>query len=372
MSVHTLFYNCVVLLAACAGAVAVTAAKRQAKQTGLVIGIGFVCAVSMLAYVPTIQRTRELKMFQQRHDTAWVVSRLRKALRFQTDSDVAPGVNDIVWVAAAMAGILIAATARFSGAMRRPHARRDLAAFCGVGLIVGLAGYWTFLRILGYLMQPWYFLAAMSMTATFLDGLLCTIDSAHFRILLSAYAAGLAVYAAQPVWQNVGVRRTNIDVVATELQRLAKPGDVILLAPWYDAVSFNRYYRGPVQWTTVPPVGFADYQRYELLVPFIRDPHAIDPLMVVLFGALKTGHRVWVVGDDWFPLAPPSGRKFQAEPDPSEGWRPADYQEQWDDQVCYDLRRKSTNLWMSPIRSDQPVSRFESVNLTEIWGWKGD
>ncbi|MGA2441622.1 MAG: hypothetical protein ABSH08_11725 [Tepidisphaeraceae bacterium] len=286
---------------------------------------------------------------------------------------MSPGVNDIVWGAAVGAGILIAATARFSGMMTRAsRRRRDLAAFCGVGLIVGLAGYWAFLRILGYPMQPWYFLAAMAMTATFLDGLFCAIDSAHFRILLAACAAGLAVYSAQPVWQNVGARRTNIDVVATDLQRLAKQGDVILLAPWYDAISFHRYYHGAVQWTTVPPLGFVDYQRYELLVPFIRDPHTIDPLMAVLFGALKTGHRVWVVGDDWFPLTPPSGRKFQTEPDPREGWRPDYYQEQWDEQVCYDLRHKSTNLWMPPIRFDQPVSEFESVNLTEIWGWKGD
>ena len=373
LAVHMLFYNGVVLLAACAGAAAVTAAKRQPKRTVQVLGIGLVCATTMLVYIPMIQRIREMRMFQQPHDSAWIVARLRDALRFQPDGNVAPGVNDIVWAGAATAGIGFAVAAWLSGAMKgASQRRRDLTIFCGVGLIVGLAGYWAFLRLLGYLMHPWYFLAAMAMTAAFLDGLFCGIDSPHFRILLTAYAAGLAVYSAQPLWQNVGARRTNIDVVAAELQRSAKPGDLIVLAPWYNAVSFHRYYHGPVQWTTAPPVGFVDYQRYELLIPFIRDPGAVDPLIEDLIDVLKAGHRVWVVGDDWFPPTPPPGPTFQTEPDARQGWRPAYYETEWDRQVCYALRHESKNLWMPPIWLDQPVSGYESVHLTAIWGWKGN
>ena len=49
------------------------------------------------------------------------------------------------------------------------------------------------------------------------------------------------------------VRFTNIDLVAARLNKLVAKEDFVIVTPWYYGISFERYYRGPGDWVTVPP-----------------------------------------------------------------------------------------------------------------------
>ena len=56
LSVQCLYYNSILLFAICLGAAAVTVCRRRFKETLIVLGIGGISAVTILPYVPTIQR----------------------------------------------------------------------------------------------------------------------------------------------------------------------------------------------------------------------------------------------------------------------------------------------------------------------------
>jgi hypothetical protein len=370
LSVHMLFYNCILLLAACCGAAAVTLPKRQWKRTSLIFLIGFICAISMLAYVPMIQRTRGEMMFKTELDFSGIISRLRESLQFATDGGVARGNNDIIWGAAIAASILVALGAWCAGALKSAsQRRRDLVLFCATYLVVGILAYWGFLKILRYSLQPWYFLAAIAMVAAGLDGLFSAIESPRFRVLLAAFAAGFAFHSGISVWQNVGVRRTNADLVAADLGKRAAKGDVIVIAPWYLGVSFQRYYHGEGGCIAIPPVSFFDYQEYDLLTRFMKDRRAMDPVMGRISSLLQSGRRVWVVSNDIFPSSPPTPF-FQRRPDPDTGWHTQDYLATWDHEVLYFLRQNSKEVLRIKLPKDPPVSDYEAIWLTRMEGWK--
>jgi hypothetical protein len=370
LSVHMLFYNCILLLAACCGAAAVTLSKRQSKRTMLVFLVGLICAISMIAYEPMIRHTRGQRMFQIDLDFSWIFARLRDSLRFATDGDVAAGHNDIVWGAVVVASILVALGGWWAGGLKAsPQRRRDAVVFCRTCLIVGIFAYWGFLRVLRYTMQPWYFLAAMGMVATCLDGLFWAVESGAFRVLVAAYAAGFSFYSGISVWQNVGVRRTNADLVAADVEKRAGMGDVIIIAPWYLGVSFERYYHGDAECIPIPPVAFLEYQEYDLLMKFVTDRRAMYPVIDRLSAVLQSGHRVWVVSDEALPFAAPF-YFFQRSPDPDTGWHTADYESTWDHQVLQSLHQNSKLFLMIDVPKDRPVSIYESLWVAKVEGWK--
>jgi hypothetical protein len=370
LSVHMLFYNCVLLLAAGCGAAAVTIPKRQWKRAALVLIIGLICATSMLVYLPMIQRTRGLMMFQIRLDFPWLMTRLRESLRFATEGDVSAGNNDIVWGVVIVIAILLAVGAACAGALRSAsQRRRDGVVFCAACLIAGIFAYWGFLEILRYAMEPWYFLGAMAMAATCLDGLFGAIRSSGFRVLLAICAAGFARTSAVPVWKNVAIRRTNVDIIAARLQTMAPEGDVIVVDPWYIGVTFNRYYHGKLEWTTIPPVSFFDYQEYRQLPKYIADRRAVDPLIRKLSEVLRGGHRVWVVTGGWLPVVPPGAPFFQRIPDPVSGWNVGASESSWSQEVLYALRRNSKRVRSVAIPDDQTISRFEPLQVWCVEGW---
>jgi hypothetical protein len=365
LSVHMLFYNCILLFAACCAGAAVTLLKRQSKRTMLVLSLGLICAISMLVYVPMIRHTRGERFFQINLDFGWLWGRLRESLRFAADGGVYPGHDDIVWGVVIAAGILAALGALKSTSQRR----RDVVLFCATCLAVGVLAYWGFLKVLRYSMQPWYFLAAMAMAGTCIDGLLSGIRWGAIRPLLAVCAAGFSIYSGIYVWQNVGVRRTNADIVAADLEKIAGRGDVIVIAPWYMGVSFERYYHGEAECMTIPPVPFLEYQEYDLLVKYMRDRRAMDPVISRLSAVLKSGHRVWVVSNETLIDHPPMDF-FQRSPDPETGWHSGDYESSWDHEILYDLRRDSKSFLMVSVPKDRPVSEYESLWLCKAEGWR--
>jgi hypothetical protein len=370
MSVHMLFYNCIILLAACCGAAAVTLPKRQWKRTVLIFLIGFICAITMFIYVPMIQRTRDIKMFQIPLDVWRLVARLRESFQFGTEGNVEPGHYDIVWGAVTASAVLVALGAWCAKALRSaPQLKRDSVMFCAACLIVGIGAYWTFLQALHYPMEPWYFLAAMAMVATCLDGLFGAIRASSFRILLCLCAVAFAINSVVPLWKNVGIRRTNMDIIAAQLQTAARSGDVILIDPWDDAVTFKRYYHGEVRWTTIPEISFFEYNKFDQLLKYMTDRHVVEPLNADLSAVLREGHRVWVISTVEFPEIPIASPHVQDAPDPLWGWRLWEYQMTWDNQVLYFLKSNSKRVEPVPVANDRPINHDEVSQLWYVEGW---
>ena len=370
LSVHMLFQNAVLLLAGCCGSFAVMLPKGQWKRSGLVLIIGLICAASLLVYLPMIGHTRDYKMFQVPLNFATLMEQTRKSLGFIPDGNVAPGFNAVTWGLTLAAAMLLApALLCVRGVKALRGQRRDAVIFCAVCLVVVIPAYGAFLKVLSYRLQPWYFLAAMAMVAAALDGLFGGVRSPMFRVLLAGYAAGFALNAALPVWQNVSVRRTNVDLIAAQVQRWAVKGDVVVMSPWDMGSTFLRYYHGQAEVTAIPPIPSLAYQRFDLLLKFLSDRKAMDPLIRDLCQVLNQGHRVWIVGHHDFPNDPPGSPYFQESPDPVYGWLVPYYQKSWQDEVFYALRHNSRQVLLLSTPTDRPVSHFETASLSVVQGW---
>jgi hypothetical protein len=329
-----------------------------------------ICAASMLFYVPMIERTRDYKIWQAPLDFATLIFDLQKSLNFLPDGNVAPGFNSVIWELTAAAALVLGLSLLcFKSVKALSGQRRDAVIFCAAHLVVGVLAYAAFLKVLSYRLPAWYFLAAMAMVAASLDSLLGGVRSPVFRILLAVCAAGFALNAALPVWKNVGVRRTNVDLIAAQVQKWAAKGDIVVIAPWTMSSPFLRYYRGDAEVTAIPPVSFLAYQQFDLLLKFMTDRNAMDPLIRKLSEVLRNGHRVWIVGDHDFPSDPPASPYFQESPDPVYGWLVPNYQKSWQDQVFYALRSNSRQLLLVTIPTDRPVSYFENESLSVAQGW---
>jgi hypothetical protein len=165
------------------------------------------------------------------------------------------------------------------------------------------------------------------------------------------------------------MRRTNADLVAASAETHVGKGDVIIIAPWYLGVSFERYYHGEAECITIPPVSFLGYQKYDLLMKFMADRGAMEPVIQRLTEVLQNGHRVWIVSNGSFYVDPPM-IFFQRRPDPDTGWHTADYEISWDHQVLYFLEQNSKTTRTIRLPKDRSVSHYESLWLVKVEGLK--
>ena len=94
--------------------------------------------------------------------------------------------------------------------------------------------------------------------------------------------------------------------------------------------------------------------------------------LAYLLPALRTGHRVWVVGE----LSTPTAGKT-APPDPPIapngplGWSDQPYTEAWGNQMSYLLVQHATNitLLVDPVTNTPPVNPMERMALISVSGW---
>lgn len=318
LSVHTLYYNSVLLLAIAAGACAVALRAGDWRRIGVVLGIGLIAALSLLPYVPMMQRMREWTfLVSYPADLAWIWKRLGEV----TGSPDPFGV----WIFAGLfvAGVSLVAMKLGATALRRFRAsanaapeRRELpdaVLFAGVAAVVGVIGYISFLDVLNYYTAPWYYVALVAFTSCALDVLFgawqqrantegsLSLVLRSARALVAVAVLGLSGTAA---WNELTIRHTNLDQVAARLQPLTTKGDLILVPRWECAITLSRYYRGPATIATLPPIDDHRFHRYDLyLAKLLEGDDAVQPVLEKMEEALRSGGRVFVVGALPFPPA---------------------------------------------------------------------
>jgi len=94
--------------------------------------------------------------------------------------------------------------------------------------------------------------------------------SASLHLRLAAMGSArirLAALIAAPFadWTAITERQTNIDIVARTVAARAASTDLIVVAPWQFGVTFQRYYRGPASWVTIPSIADHQVHRYDLI-----------------------------------------------------------------------------------------------------------
>jgi hypothetical protein len=363
LSVQCLYYNSILLFAICLGAAAVTMRRRQVKETLIVFAIGGVSAATLLPYVPTIRRVHLWNFIWKAPFTPAELWRT-----FGSRLEIAAWI--ILFAVALLAGTW--ALRRSKPADAGDQAKTERLLFGVVTLVIGTAGYAGFISFLGYLTQPWYYIAFAAFAATCIEMVLASIWAREWSLLArAAFAIGIVSVGVYPAWQALHFRQTNVDVVAAQLETQAAPNDLILINSWNYGISFCRYYHGSASYETIPPIEDLRSHRVDLLKQQMMSPAPMAPVLQRMDETLRNGHTIWLIGS--LDFVPPGKEPQVVSPgyDGPNGWVGGNFYAVWAEEAGFVVQNHALHFERVRVPLAQPVSRYENLPLSAIRGWRG-
>ena len=401
LSVQCVYYNSVLLFAIGSGAIVVACLARDWRRVAIVMFIGILSAASLLPYLPMMRRMREWTfMVSYPADFAWLWKRTCEVIGAPDPLGIWLWLGLFVVAVGVVASV--AASQLYRGLARRrtiaedakpmpspsiplshdqSHALPDAVVFAAIALVVGVIGYAVFLRMLHYYTQPWYYITLLALVACALDVVfgawpIAAESRARPALLRSGrLAAGLALlcFTGIPDWKEMPVRHTNVDLLGARLAPLAASGDVILITRWECAIPLARYYRGPAEIISLPPIEDHRFHRYDLVLRQMMTPDPIRPVLARLEEALRSGHRVFMAGPISFPdtdypvTSPPPAYR-----DADGSWHGGAFHSVWGLQAGQLLHVHATRVEPIevPIPGNARVQAFENLELGVAEGWQ--
>ena len=384
------YYDVLFLGAMLAAGALVAIRRQQWKIVWTMAGIGWVAGASLLIYLPTFHRVPEYLPFWRspffHAATLWNGLGDALAAWSSANHDAANSPQVWIWILLLFAGITIAVVmqrtrvrqtskAKVASNSANPE-RTDLALFCVTSLVLGIVGYFGYLLELQLFMQPWYYVEILILCAISLDSIL-SAGWPEFRpwgLARVGFLALMMTLNAGPAWAEAHTRRSNLDVVAAFLSHNASASDLIVVQNAWEAITFNRYYRGEAQWLSVPPIDSHEVHRVDLVMAEMNQPEAMSPVLHAITNTLISGHDVWVVGS--MPIArsknvPPGSIPLL--PRPSEmptRWWFGSYLYWWNQQVTALLLDHAQQGKNETIAVPGPVNHFENVSVVRFTGYK--
>ena len=363
LSVQTLYQNAFFLLAICvAGAVVCLHQRRPIKALG-VLAIGFAASISLLPYVQPVLQSQSW----------WMVNQTGTGLTIAWHHlSQLTGYFLIVWVIvivfAATFGIVRAISGTGPEGLGGPP---DLPLFGGLALVIGLTGFWIFLKLTGLPTQIWYYIPGLCFAMACCDAVL---PQTHPVTGISVLAIALAALVVSPsAYAALRWRQTNGDLLAAQVAMNADADDLVIVHPWYFGLTYGYYYRGATKWTTLPPIEDYRFHRYDLIKEKLATTNAIAPVMAQVEAVLRSGHRLWIVGE---LSAPPAGAPVPRDPPVAPhgplGWSDHPYTEAWGNELGYFLEQHITQaaLFVNPFTNAIPINPLERMRLVVVSGWQ--
>jgi hypothetical protein len=164
---------------------------------------------------------------------------------------------------------------------------------------------------------------------------------------------------------------TNVDRLARQLAGEAAPQDFVIVTPWYCGLTFERYFRAPTPWQTLPPLADHSRHRYDLVQEQMKTPDALQPVFEKIAATLQSGHHVWIVGRMQLP-EPGTPLPGDLPPPPLEfsGWADFPYSARWTAQAAGFLGNHSLQFERVDHETNSNVNYYESLQLFEAGGWR--
>jgi hypothetical protein len=325
LAAQTYFGNSFLLVAICAAATA-CAVRRRAWRLVLAVGaIGAIAAISMLVNLPSVRYAMNLSPIEQyAYPLGWYAAMLNAAL--------APDVPvlGMAWKAALGLAAAGCALAWWRADADEDRERALFVVVAATGAVVVYGAYLSFIKVRT---DYWYYLPLMTLGALACEvGVALLLERVRLGLAACAVVVALTAAAALPqVYSTVALRMTDVDVAAAEIERSARPDDLVVVMPWYCGITFARYYRGPAPWITLPD--FAEHRFHlhgEVAEKMKRGSDGVAPELERVAQTLARGGRIWVVGA---PRAPKPGETvpmLPAAPNGPQGWRAAPYLDAWE------------------------------------------
>lgn len=369
-SVQCLFNNASLLLAVCVGLMALALLRGSRRRAVQALLLGIPAALSLLPYIQPLSKVRDWDMIIR------VPTNLATLVLTMIGLLAAPGLwVALCWVLLFIVILVVCFKSQLKdNPLQLNSDQRHVLAFCGMGMLLGMMAYFALLMRVGYGTAFWYYLPLAAFIAVFLDVASDTLRRPRARLARIAVAVGIALISFPPTIQQSHLRQTNVDLVAWKLAQTARPQDLIIVTPWYNGVSFDRYYSGSAPWMTVPLMNFHKFHRFDLVKPQMMFPDIrmpIQPIIDKITETLKAGNRVWVTGAASFLNSDTPVPRLGPAPDPQWGWYVGVYHLAWSVHINVVLEEHSTNSEVIAVSSAGAVSPFEDLSLKCFKGWSG-
>jgi hypothetical protein len=361
LSVQCLYQSSFLLAVFCLAGCAVTLARRQWKTAAQTLAIGGVSALSLLPHLGNIMKAREWGRI------AWHPVRPEEIGKALVAALNASGAW-LVWCWAGLA--LLAVAAAVILAIRR---RAWRMVYFAAALTFGALSYGLFLKGIALQQRSWYYLILFAPAALSMDVILAAAAAPKMRVFRAGLALILAACSIPASYAGTRQRQTNTDLIAEALRQRVRPGDVILVSPWFYGVALQRYYTNHFE--TLPPMAVEDLRihRYDLMKGQMMAENPIGPLLGEVRQALRSGHDFWVVGVLQFP--PPGQPQPLLRPyreDMKMDMPDSCYFSSWMFQFSQMIQ--SHALSGGPQEIDVPggatVNNLENIGLLRFRGWR--
>lgn len=364
LSVQCLYQNAFFILAAIFAGVVVTIRDKRWERVVLLVAVGIVSAISLLPYLQIVKNSRDWAVIMKHPiDFPLIWHTLLEAL------NASGWIICKIWIGLFILGICV--YIYFQVVRLNPNTsktQRDVTLFCTITTIIYVVLFLLFLRFVSVTIRVWYYLPLMAVAAVFLDVIFVNLNL--WSVLRIALAILVATATFGVSWQTIHVCQTNMDIVASTLEKSAGKDDLIVVNPWYLAVSFQWHYHGTASFTTLPPIEDHKIHRYDLIKAKMASVDPIEPVLSEISKTLKSGGSVWVAG--WIIVPPKDYLPQPLPPAPNSiyGWSEGAYTISWEQQFVYFLMSHSRRGSVLPPVTDKPVSSLENCSIMRFQGWR--
>jgi hypothetical protein len=364
LAVQCFYQGAFLVLAICSAAAAVCFRCRQGKAALGTLSAGVPAAVSLLPYVGKILGGQDWGVVERTgFNGALACSNLWSALG-----------DPMSWQGLAWIALSYAALARGLSHLQRKGGRKpigpeELPLFGSLVIVFSVVSFFLALLIAKLPTQPWYWLPLMPPVAVCVDGALAG-SLGSYRIWRPALAVTLICVPLPAGVKLARYRQTNIDLAAAQVWQAAKSNDLVVVYPWYFGISFNRYYKGPAPWTTLPALSDLRFHRYDLVKESLASQAPIQAVLDRMGQTLSSGNSVWIVGKlpeaQFGETQPPD---LPPAPGSQWGWYDVPYIHVWGRQAEHFLALHALRRSLVATDSGAEVSRYENAPVTVAWGW---
>lgn len=365
LSVQTLYQNAVFVAAVCAGLFIVAVINKSPAIAIRSFSAGLMAAVSLVPYWRTVATLPE------------AASALRTgfdARAAYTDFDSAAGFPLPQYLYVWEALVLLIVLYGLFKCVRRTAVNppSDNSVFAAGTLVFGIGGFALFLWYAKLQTQPWYFLPLLALVAACIEIGLPSMPRA-LRPFGFGLIAATACIAAPFAARDLNWRFTDVDALANRLQTEASQEDYVIVTPWIIGISFDRYFKGPAHWDTLPLLSDHSSHRYDLVREQMQETNAIQPVLDRMAKTLQNGHRVWIVGQINYLLkaGAPAPANLPPPPLARTGWSDMPYRTMWSLQAAQFLADHCVTFEkIVDGKTNQAVNFQEAENLYRATGWR--
>jgi hypothetical protein len=363
LCVQTLFQSAFLVAALCLAA-SLVGFRRHRNQVGWkALLIGLPAALSLLPYVGPIRESQKWFIVEKTGFSGrlgWHT--------FSTAMDSPSYLGPVLWISLLALAIFVGLATLEKRVTRRDEPGSDLPLFGAVAAVAGGIGFFVFAVMAGLPTQPWYWLLLLAFFAACMEA---TLGQRLHRLGPRALILGgsVALLTAATTLPQINCRMTRMDEVARHLTQQAGTNDLVVVYPWYNGVSFQRYYRGPATWTTLPELNDHRVHRYDLVKIKLQEIDPVQPITERVRQVMNRGGKIWVVGS----LPPPGADETQPPrlppaPESPTGWFDEPYTYVWGRQFEHFLAAHARDATLVPAGNASCYSIYEDVPLFMISG----